>query len=100
MKFVLGHELGHLKSGHILKHTLLAPGLFFPLLGPAYRRSWETSCDRHGVFAAQDVHAAMRAMLVPSAGKLSGVTLDSEVFSQQYEEERGFFVSLHELTST
>jgi Zn-dependent protease with chaperone function len=99
IKFILGHELGHLKSGHILKHALLAPGLFFPLLGPAYRRSWETSCDRHGAFAAQDFGGTLRAILTLSGGKQQGRGLDAETFAGQYEEERGFFVSLHELTS-
>lgn len=100
IKFILGHELGHLKSGHIAKHVFLAPGLFFPLLGPAYRRSWEISCDRHGVFAAQDTAGALRAMLTLSGGKEKGRFLDAEAFASQYEEERGFFVSLHEVTST
>lgn len=100
LKFILGHELGHLKSGHILKHVLLAPGLFFPLLGSAYRRSWELSCDRHGVFASQDTAGSLRAMLTLSGGKEKGRFLDAEAFASQYEEERGFFVSLHELTST
>jgi Zn-dependent protease with chaperone function/competence protein ComGC len=99
IKFILGHELGHLRSNHILKHALLAPGLFCPLLGPAYRRSWETSCDRHGAFAAQDLSGVLRAMLTLSGGKQNGRTLNPEAFAHQYEEERGFFVSLHELTS-
>lgn len=99
IKFILGHELGHLKSRHISKQVFLAPGLFFPLLGPAYRRSWETSCDRHGTFAAQDFDGALRAMLTLSGGKEKGRTLDAEAFASQHEEERGFFVSLHELTS-
>lgn len=55
MRFVLGHEVGHIKSKHLLKQILLAPGLFMPLLGPAYQRSWESSCDRYGAFASSDV---------------------------------------------
>jgi Zn-dependent protease with chaperone function/competence protein ComGC len=100
MKFILGHELGHLKSRHILKQILLAPGLFFPLLGPAYRRSWESSCDRHGAFAAADVGSAVRAMLTLSGGRERGRSLNAEAFASQHREERGFFVSLHELIST
>ncbi len=100
MKFILGHEIGHLKSRHILKQVLLAPGLFCPLIGPAYRRAWETSCDRHGAFAAQDMAGSLRAMLTLSGGRNQGPVLDAETFARQHEEERGFFVSLHELTST
>lgn len=100
MRFILGHEIGHIRSRHILKHVLLAPGLFFPLLGPAYRRAWETSCDRYGAFAAQDVAASVRAMLVLSGGREYGRRLNPAAFAGQYADERGFFVSLHELTST
>jgi hypothetical protein len=38
-------------------------------------------------------------MLTLSGGKECGRTLDAEAFASQHEEERGFFVSLHELTS-
>ncbi len=100
MKFILGHEIGHLRSRHILKQMLLAPGLITPLLGPAYRRSWETSCDRHGAYAAQDIEASTRAMLVLSGGKGHGRQLQAEAFASQHVDERGFFVSLHELSST
>lgn len=100
MKFVLGHEIGHLKSRHILKQIFLAPGMFFPLVGPAYRRAWETSCDRYGAYAAQDVDASVRAMLTVTGGREHGRKLDGEAFASQHRDERGFFVSLHELTST
>lgn len=100
MRFILGHELGHIKSRHIAKQIFLAPGLFFPLIGPAYRRAWESSCDRHGAFAAQDVDGSVRAMLTLSGGRENGRILNAESFSSQYSGERGFFVSLHELTST
>ncbi len=100
MRFILGHEIGHLKSRHIFKQIVLAPGLLFPLVGPAYRRAWETSCDRYGAFAAQDGDAAVRAMLVLSGGRQHGPLLNAGAFSAQHHEHRGFFVSLHELTST
>jgi len=100
MKFILGHELGHIQSRHILKQILLAPGLFFPLIGPAYRRSWESSCDRYGAYAADDTEGSLRAMLMLSGGREYGRNLDAAAFARQHAEERGFFVSLHELTST
>jgi Zn-dependent protease with chaperone function/competence protein ComGC len=100
MRFVLGHEIGHIQSRHIAKQIFLAPGLFFPLVGPAYRRAWETSCDRYGAFAAQDVSAAVRAMLVIGGGREHGRNLNPAAFAGQHADERGFFISLHELTST
>jgi Zn-dependent protease with chaperone function/competence protein ComGC len=100
MKFILGHEIGHIQSRHILKQILLAPGMFMPLLGPAYRRSWESSCDRYGAFAAADMDASLRAMLTLSGGREHGRTLNAETYAGQYFKDRGFFVSLHELTSS
>lgn len=100
MKFLLGHEIGHLQSNHPLKHALLAPGLFFPLIGPAYRRAWETSCDRYGTLAAGDVTSAARGLLVLAGGRERGPQLDAAAYAAQYTDDRGFFVSLHELTST
>ncbi len=100
MKFILGHELGHIKSRHILKQIFLGPGMFFPLVGSAYRRAWESSCDRHGAFAAQDVDGSVRAMMVLTGGRENGRQLNAEAFAGQHANERGFFVSLHELTST
>jgi hypothetical protein len=100
MKFILGHELGHIKSRHILKQLFLGPGMFFPLIGPAYRRAWESSCDRYGAFAAQDIEGSLRAMMVLSGGKEHGRTLSADAFAGQHADERGFFVSLHELTAT
>ena len=100
MKFILGHELGHIKSRHIAKQIFLGPGMFFPLIGPAYRRAWETSCDRYGAYAAQDSDGSVRAMMIVSGGKQHGRTLSADAFAGQHADERGFFVSLHELTST
>src|SRR5690606_41646733 len=100
MRFILGHELCHIRSRYVLKQVFLAPGLFFPLLGPAYRRVWETSCDRYGAFAAQDMAASVRAMLVLSGGREYGRRPNPAAFAGQYAAESGFFVSLHGLTST
>ncbi|MFI5337115.1 MAG: M48 family metalloprotease [Opitutales bacterium] len=100
IRFILGHELGHIQSRHIAKQIFLAPGLLFPLIGSAYRRAWESSCDRYGAFAAQDVGASARALLVLGGGREHGRRLDAAAYAGQYNDDRGFFVSLHELTST
>jgi hypothetical protein len=100
MRFLLGHELGHIKNKHVIKMILLFPGLLMPLLGDAYRRACETSCDRYGAFASQDFDGAIRAMMVLSGGKVAGKAMSSDLFASQHHEERGFFVSWHELTSS
>jgi Zn-dependent protease with chaperone function len=100
IKFLLGHELGHIRSRHILKTIMLLPGLFLPLLGSAYNRACESSCDRHGAFASEDAQSSVRAMMILSGGKHVGRDLVAEAFSKQHHHSRGFFVSLHELFSS
>jgi Zn-dependent protease with chaperone function/competence protein ComGC len=97
MRFILGHELGHVRSSHILKRVFLAPGLLLPLLGAAYLRACEASCDRHGVIASGSVQASARALLVLAGGP--DKPLDAGSFARQHASERGFFISLHELSS-
>lgn len=99
IRFLLGHEIGHIKNRHILKRILLFPGLILPLLGPAYSRACEASCDRHGAFVAKNMDGAIKAMMVFSGGKHIGKTMSPEAFGEQYKNHRGFFVSWHELIS-
>ena len=99
IRFLLGHEIGHIKQKHILKQILLAPGLFFPLLGPAYSRACETTCDRYGAYVTDKVEGAVRAMMILAGGKNIGKDMDPLVFSRQSSTHRGFFVSWYELIS-
>jgi Zn-dependent protease with chaperone function len=99
IKFLLGHELGHIKRNHLIKRLFLFPGMHMPLLGNAYNRACEASCDRHGAFASGDFDASARAMMVLSGGKTAGARMNAEVFAAQHSEMRGFFVSWYELIS-
>ena len=99
MRFLLGHEIGHIRRHHVLMRLLLAPALFLPLIGPAYSRSCETTCDRHGVLAAGDVDSSMRAMMTLAGGKTVGREMDPHHFAEQNLARRGFFVSWYELIS-
>jgi Zn-dependent protease with chaperone function len=98
-KFIIGHELGHIRRHLGLKAFFLAPGILTPLLGSAYSRACETTCDRYGAFVSEDSNASQRAMLVLSGGKKYGKQFDARRFADQHVDERGFFISLHELTS-
>lgn len=80
--FVIGHELGHIKSKHVIYHTmgsLLTSFLgTFPLIGSVsdvlsialmrWSRMSEFTADRAGLLACQDLDAAMKAII-----KMSGV---------------------------
>lgn len=99
VKFVIGHEIGHIQRSHILKSIFLGPGMIIPLLGAAYSRACETSCDRYGAYACDNVDGSINAMLALAGGKEAPKFFNSSAFANQHHEERGFFVSLHELTS-
>lgn len=100
IRFVLGHEIGHIQRNHLSKNLLVLPGRILPLIGDAYSRACERTCDRYGAAGTTDVNGAVRAMMMLSAGPEYGKTLRPEAFAAQHATERGFFISWHELTSS
>jgi Zn-dependent protease with chaperone function len=110
LRFVVGHELGHIKSGHVLYYqiAMLLPVLAevisaatfgvgsllsFPLEVALVRwqRMCELTADRAGLLACQDVNAATTAMI-----KLAGLPLrffdkvNTEDFLAQAREFQSF----------
>ncbi len=102
LRFAIGHELGHVLSGHAVYRTMLfhlvrlaARVAWMPLgyiglraiiwgLEEWYRKS-ELSCDRAGLLAGQDVDAARRAMMKMAGGsRLSELSADA--FHEQARE--------------
>jgi len=102
LAYVLGHELSHILSDHVLYRTmtillLQLATLGFPIVGLAaravlvallewYRKS-ELSSDRAGLLAVQEPEVAMRAMLKMAGGGTAEETSLQE-FIQQAEEYR------------
>jgi Zn-dependent protease with chaperone function len=101
IRFVLGHELGHIMSGHALYNTMLfillrLASLGFPVVGIAampilyalleWSRKAELSCDRAGILAVQNAEPGMHTML-KFAGGMSGEANLGE-FVRQAEEYR------------
>jgi Zn-dependent protease with chaperone function len=101
LRFVVGHELGHVLSGHAIYHTmgqLLANTVSLssiPLVSVASEgiqagiREWfrksELSCDRAGLLVAQDPEAAIGALMKLAAGaRIPGMSVDE--FLQQAAE--------------
>ncbi|WP_106251387.1 M48 family metallopeptidase [Allonocardiopsis opalescens] len=101
-RFVVGHEVGHILSGHAVYRTMLlaltALALrvaWIPLgyiglraivmaLEEWYRKS-ELSCDRAGVLAGQDPEAGKRA-LMKLAGGSRLAQMNTEAFLEQARE--------------
>jgi Zn-dependent protease with chaperone function len=99
LRFVVGHELGHILSGHAVYRTMLliliqlsARIAWMPIgylglraiiwgLEEWFRKS-ELSCDRAGLLAGQDVDAARRSLM-----KLAGGPYLSELNPDAFREQ-------------
>src|SRR6266704_7171464 len=118
MRSLLGHELGHVMSGHALYRTILwlllnaslsaLPFLAGIALLPIelallewYRKS-ELSSDRAGLLATQDPNAAMRMFLkMAGGGDMKQMDLDAFlVQAKEYEESGGPMDRIFQILNT
>jgi Zn-dependent protease with chaperone function len=122
MRFVIGHELGHVLSGHAVYRTMLlaltdfATRLAwfaiayltlrgFALALEEWFRKSELSCDRAGVLAGQDPSAGRRALMKLAGGSRMS-ELSHDEFLRQAEEYdavpdvRDSFIKLLQLIGT
>lgn len=83
---VIGHELGHVRQGHLNWHVLIAPGMFVPFLGAAYSRARELTCDRWGAALCGDRAGALRGLAILAAGGKHGPQVDLESFVAQRQD--------------
>jgi Zn-dependent protease with chaperone function len=67
LKFVLGHELGHVKRNHMSKRFWTFPSSMVPFLTSAYSRSCEYSCDNIG--GALTGAPSIEGLVLLAAGK-------------------------------
>lgn len=86
VRFVVGHELGHHAAGHLdsLPSLLKLPGYFVPLLGLAYSRARELTCDRAGLALSGNLDASRAAlqMLACGSAKLNAA-MNPQAFQAQ-----------------
>jgi len=104
LAFVLGHELGHIMSDHVLYRTMTQllislAGMGFPIVGLAARailvallewyRKAELSSDRAGLLSVQNPEVAMKAMLKMAGGGTSEESNLDEFITQAEEYRTG-----------
>lgn len=101
LDFYIGHELAHIHRKHtgLLRAVFLWPSAFLPLIGPAYRRAQEYTCDRYGLALCPQAEDAERALAVVAAGSRRWLTLNRDAFIRQSADSGGFWMSFNELTS-
>lgn len=78
LKFVIGHECGHVAMGHMIYHTVISIASVFasalPIIGPiintvgtlplmAWSRRSEVSADRAGLLCCGELEAAQRTLI-------------------------------------
>jgi len=68
LNFYIGHEIGHIKRKHLSWGTVLLPASVLPLIGAAYSRAREYTCDRHGLAACEQPVNAEFGMAALAAG--------------------------------
>lgn len=97
INFYFGHELGHVRMRHLSGRLLRAPVLWLPLLGAAYSRAKETTCDRHGRACCESPESAARALVALAAGAQRWKQVDLPAYAGQAALSKGFWMSFHEL---
>jgi Zn-dependent protease with chaperone function/type II secretory pathway pseudopilin PulG len=97
--FYIGHELGHVHRKHLKFGPFLFPALLLPVLGPAYRRAQEYTCDRYGTACCRSEAQVRAALGAIAAGNTRWKTLDAPRYLAQVGDTAGFWMSFHELTS-
>jgi Zn-dependent protease with chaperone function len=83
---IVGHELGHIRAGHLSWMWLIVPGMFVPFLGTAYSRARERTCDRYGAALCGDPRGAVRGLAILAAGASRGSQLNPNAFVRQRED--------------
>ena len=100
VRFYIGHELGHLRMRHLSGRLFRLPVLWLPLIGAAYSRAQETTCDRHGLACSASGENAARALAALSAGVQRWKAIDMAAFGKQMQHASGFWMSFHELIAS
>ena len=100
LKFVIGHECGHLALGHVVYHTAInmvgSVGGLLPVVGDvisktvtyplkAWSRRSEISADRAGLICCGDIGIATRSLLKLEAGLLNIDEIDIDEYIEESE---------------
>ena len=100
LRFVIGHEVGHLAAGHVSYFRLAFSQLvsYVPFLGQAFSRAQEYTADNHGYsYAPQGVAGAMGVL---SGGKYLGAEVNTHALADRATREKGFWLHMSNWLST
>lgn len=102
LRFVIGHEMGHIQNRHVVYGTVLrvlktSAAIFLRwIIAPAeialatWSRRAEITCDRAGLLCSRDLRSATRSFLKLACGSQKLYDqIDLDVYLQQFEDARG-----------
>jgi len=92
VNFYIGHELGHIKKGHLNWTILTFPGRALPLVGAAYSRAREYTCDLHGLYCCKQPKDAAYAMAVLATGTEFWDKLNINEYMDQSKDTGSFWM--------
>jgi Tfp pilus assembly major pilin PilA len=100
-RFYIGHELAHVaRHDNWVLSVLRWPALRLPLLGAAFSRARESTCDLNGLACSESREGAARSLLALAAGATRWKKASLEATRQQLAPTGGFWMSFHELTAS
>jgi hypothetical protein len=82
---IIGHELGHIRAGHLVMKWFLFPGFLVPFLGTAYSRAREYTCDRYGAALCGDPAQGLVGLGILAAGGAHGRQVNLRALAAQKE---------------
>ncbi len=108
LKFVIGHELGHIAAGHCLINTManllfeggllasnIVPRYFLPLKAflklfslalMKWQKASEYTCDRFGFLCCSQKNVAYKSLAKLNLGLIHDVDIDIEDYLSQYDD--------------
>lgn len=98
LKFVIGHECGHIQNSHVVYHTAArfmssGVGVYLKYASlpasvalNAWSRRGEVTCDRAGMVCVKDADVAIATMLKLALGKSLSETVDLDEYMTQLDE--------------
>ena len=113
LKFIVGHECGHIAMGHVVYHSIVSTAAFFtnaiPIIGhlvyglssfalAAWSRRSEITADRAGLMCCLNPDEAKKALLQLQSGFISAEKIDADSYvsnSNRYRN-RGFLRRVNE----
>jgi Zn-dependent protease with chaperone function len=98
MKFILAHELTHVKRQHVKMSWLRTPAHWIPFLGHAYSRACEYTCDRVAIQLVPE--GAMYGLVALASGTKLYKQVNLEALREQQPKDWDFWTWYAEVIST